>query len=65
MKNDRRCGFEIVTPKDIDRIGVQGIVDTLKGRVGASRVNISVDIDVLDLAFAPGSSRSLLSRHLC
>lgn len=54
VRNDRRCGFEIVTARDIDRLGVQRVIDVLKKRVGDSRVYISVDIDVLDPAFAPG-----------
>jgi len=49
-----RCGFDTITARDIDRIGVQGIVDRLKKRVGDTMVYISVDIDVLDPAFAPG-----------
>lgn len=56
LRNDRRCGFEIVMARDIDRIGVPGIIERLKKRVGDSRVYISVDIDVLDPAFAPGKS---------
>ena len=54
-KNDKRCGFEIITARDIDRIGVQGIIDKLKGRVGDTKVYISVDIDVLDPAYAPAT----------
>jgi len=54
-KNDRKCGFEIVTARDIDRIGVQGVIDKLKGRVGGSPVYVSVDIDVLDPAYAPAT----------
>jgi len=49
-----RCDFDTITARDIDRIGVQGIVDRLKKRVGDTMVYISVDIDVLDPAFAPG-----------
>jgi agmatinase len=56
LKNDRRCGFEIIKARDIDRIGVQGIIERLKSRVGTSKVYVSVDIDVLDPAFAPGKS---------
>lgn len=54
MRNDIRCGFEMIKARDIDRIGVSGIIDKLKARVGDSKVYISVDIDVLDPAFAPG-----------
>ena len=55
LENDRRCGFQIITARDIDHIGIQGIVAKLKKRVGNSKVYISVDIDVLDPAFAPGT----------
>ena len=70
MRNDRRCGFDTVTARDIDRIGVDGIIKRLQKRVGDSRVYISVDIDVLDPAYAPAtgtaeiggwSTRELLS----
>ncbi|OJJ42865.1 hypothetical protein ASPZODRAFT_124916 [Penicilliopsis zonata CBS 506.65] len=58
LRNDLRCGFEIVTARDIDRIGVTGIVDRIKQRVGDSKVYISVDIDVLDPAYAPATGTS-------
>lgn len=70
VRNDIRCGFEMIKARDIDRIGVSGIIDKLKARVGDSKVYISVDIDVLDPAFAPAtgtaevggwSTRELLS----
>lgn len=54
VRNDIRCGFEMVKARDIDRIGVSGIIEKLKSRVKGSKVYISVDIDVLDPAFAPG-----------
>ena len=54
ISNDRRCGFSMVKARDIDRIGMQGIIETLKNTVRSSKVYISVDIDVLDPAFAPG-----------
>jgi len=54
IKNDQRCGFEIIKARDIDRYGAQGVIDALKKRVGNTKVYISVDIDSLDPAFAPG-----------
>lgn len=54
LRNDLRCGFQIITARDIDRYGVSGLIKNLKQRVGNSNVYISVDIDVLDPAFAPG-----------
>ncbi|KAF1810408.1 arginase family protein [Eremomyces bilateralis CBS 781.70] len=55
VRNDIRCGFDMIKARDLDRIGVQGVVDKIKERVGANKVYISVDIDVLDPAFAPGT----------
>ena len=69
IRNDLRCGFEIIKARDIS-IGVDGVVQRLKERVGNTNVYISVDIDVLDPAFAPAtgtaevggwSTRELLS----
>ena len=54
-RNDRKCGFQIVTARDIDKIGVQGVIDKLKERVGDTPVYVSVDIDVLDPAYAPAT----------
>ncbi|KZF26444.1 arginase, variant [Xylona heveae TC161] len=70
LKNDVRCGFDIITAREIDRIGVHGIIERLKSRVEGSKVYITVDIDVLDPAYAPAtgtaevggwSTRELLS----
>ncbi|TKA41865.1 hypothetical protein B0A49_10680, partial [Cryomyces minteri] len=58
LRNDLRCGFEIVKARDIDRIGTHGVIEKLKQRVAGSRVYISVDIDVLDPAFAPATGTS-------
>jgi hypothetical protein len=57
LSNDHRCGFSIITARDLDLIGAQGVIDSLKKRVGNNKVYISVDIDSLDPAFAPGISQ--------
>jgi arginase family enzyme len=56
LRNDVRCGFEIVKAREIDQFGVAGVIARLKSRVAGTKVYISVDIDVLDPAFAPGKS---------
>ena len=56
LRNDFRCGFEIIRARDIDYIGVGGVIEKLKARIGNTKVYVSVDIDVLDPAFAPGKS---------
>lgn len=55
LDNDKACGFKILKARDLDKIGTQGFIDTLKERVEGSRVYISVDIDVLDPAYAPAT----------
>lgn len=54
MRNDRRCGFDLITARAIDKVGADGIIAQIRERVGDSNVYISVDIDVLDPAYAPG-----------
>ncbi|KAK4987370.1 hypothetical protein LTR66_007615 [Elasticomyces elasticus] len=55
LKNDRRCGFDIITARDIDKITTHGVIEKLKARVTGTKLYISVDIDVLDPAFAPAT----------
>lgn len=55
MKNDLRCGFHTITAPELDLSGIQAIIERIRERVSGTRVYISVDIDVLDPAFAPGS----------
>jgi agmatinase len=54
VRNDIRCGFSTIKARDLDRVGTSGVIEILKERVKDSNVYISVDIDVLDPAFAPG-----------
>jgi agmatinase len=56
VRNDVRCGFDIVRARDIDRIGMDEVIKKIKERVAGTKVYISVDIDVLDPAFAPGKT---------
>ena len=55
LRNDKACGFHILKARELDRIGTQGFIEKLKDRVAGSKVYISVDIDVLDPAFAPAT----------
>ena len=38
-----------------DRIGIDGVINRIQTRVGDHPVYVSIDIDVLDPAFAPGT----------
>ncbi|KRD06051.1 agmatinase [Mycobacterium sp. Root265] len=55
LLDDESLGFTVVHCRDIDRIGVDGVVQRIRERVGEHPVYVSVDIDVLDPAFAPGT----------
>ncbi|MFD4639238.1 agmatinase [Lentzea sp. NPDC058436] len=55
LEDDRRLGFGIVTSADVMRRGVDETVDALRQRIGSRPLYVSVDIDVLDPAHAPGT----------
>ncbi|WP_082177275.1 agmatinase [Arthrobacter sp. RIT-PI-e] len=55
LEDDRRFGFGIVTSADVYRQGVTEVVDRLRARIGDRPLYVSVDIDVLDPAHAPGT----------
>ncbi|GAA1356426.1 agmatinase [Arthrobacter koreensis] len=55
LDEDRRFGFGIVTSSDVFRQGVDEVVAKLRARIGNRPLYISVDIDVLDPAHAPGT----------
>jgi agmatinase len=55
LQDDRGFGFKTIRASDIDTLGVGGAIDAIIERVGDLPVYLSVDIDVLDPAFAPGT----------
>ncbi|MGK3710963.1 agmatinase [Arthrobacter sp. IK3] len=55
LDEDHRFGFGIVTSSDVFRQGVDEVVAKLRDRIGNRPLYISVDIDVLDPAHAPGT----------
>ena len=55
LDDDRRFGFGIVTSADVYYQGVREVIDRLRTRVGTRPVYVSIDIDVLDPAHAPGT----------
>ena len=53
--DDQKLGFAIVSTDDIARRGVDEAIDRVRARVGDRPVYVSIDIDVLDPAHAPGT----------
>ncbi|MDJ0333836.1 agmatinase [Salinibacterium sp. G-O1] len=68
LRDDERLGFSVISTVEIETEGVQPAIDRLLARVGDRPVYISVDIDVLDPAHAPGTGTpeagGLTSREL-
>ena len=55
LSDDKKLGFEVVTSIDMDKLGVEGVIKRMLARVGDKPVYVSIDVDVLDPAFAPGT----------
>ena len=49
------CGLEIIDAYHFQEIGVSGMVEAIRKRVGSKPAYLTIDIDVLDPAFAPGT----------
>jgi agmatinase len=68
LADDSVLGFQIIGCHDMDDLGWRGAVDRIKARVGERPTYVSLDIDVLDPAFAPGTGTpeagGLTSREL-
>ncbi|MET4099924.1 agmatinase [Agrococcus sp. UYP10] len=68
LEDDERLGFAVVTSEFVEEHGVATAIDRIRARVGTAPLYISIDIDVLDPAHAPGTGTpeagGLTSREL-
>ena len=55
LKNDESFGFKIIHCDEFQSQGIDKIVERIRTRVGYNPLYLSIDIDVLDPAFAPGT----------
>jgi hypothetical protein len=55
LTQDSGLGFQVIAAPDVDQLGVTGVVERIRHRVEDRPVYVSVDIDVLDPAHAPGT----------
>ena len=68
LADDKSFGFSIISSIDFNNLSLEEIISKIKSVVGSAPLYISIDIDVLDPAFAPGTgtpeSGGLTSREL-
>jgi agmatinase len=69
LTGDKAVGFQVLPATSAEELGTRGMIEAIAARVGPDRpVYVSVDIDVLDPAFAPGTGTpeagGLTSREL-
>ena len=68
LVDDASFGFRIVSAMDVAEIGVRATVERIRSRVGDAPMYVSIDVDVMDPAFAPGTGTpeagGLTSREL-
>ena len=55
LDDDARFGFGIISSADVLRLGVDAVVEAVRERIGDRPLYVSLDIDVLDPAHAPGT----------
>lgn len=55
LRDDKRLGFAIISATEIEEEGVASAIERMLTRVGNAPVYVSIDIDVLDPAHAPGT----------
>lgn len=55
LRESEQLGYRTLPATDYDRLGLDGVIASIRQRLGDAPVYVSVDIDVLDPAHAPGT----------
>ena len=55
LRDDARLGFAIISSSEIETEGLSRAIERMLARLGSRPVYVSVDVDVLDPAHAPGT----------
>jgi agmatinase len=55
LTDDSVLGFQVISCPEVESTGVTGLVERMHARLGGRPVYVSLDIDVLDPAHAPGT----------
>ncbi|GAB97329.1 agmatinase [Kineosphaera limosa] len=68
LTDDEVLGFQVVGSHQLDDMGAAGVAERIRARMGDRPIYVSIDIDVLDPAAAPGTGTpeagGLTSREL-
>jgi agmatinase len=56
LENAHKVGLEVITPVDIEELGILNIADKIRSKNNNGKKYISIDLDCLDPAYAPGVS---------
>jgi agmatinase len=68
LEQDAELGFRTIRAMELEHIGIAGVVARIRERAGDAPLYVSIDIDVLDPAHAPGTGTpeagGLTSREL-
>lgn len=55
LLRDRDLGFQVIAADEIDAIGATGVAERIVQRVAGRPTYLSIDVDVMDPAFAPAT----------
>lgn len=55
LDDDARFGFQLFRASDLDALGAEEVTQRIHARTAGCPVYLSIDVDVLDPAFAPGT----------
>jgi len=55
LKNDKELGFKVIHCDEFQSEGIDHVIKRIRDRVGDNPMYLSIDIDVLDPAHAPGT----------
>lgn len=68
LEDDERLGFAVITSEFLEEHGAAAAIERMRARIGDRPLYVSIDIDVLDPAHAPGTGTpeagGLTSREL-
>ena len=56
LENAHKVGLEVITPIDIEEVGILKVADKIRSKNNNGKKYISIDLDCLDPSFAPGVS---------